>query len=304
MSATDASPPEGGALSVDQAVELIAGPEEERGEVHEIEAAVDDGELTDEGGGDEDFSPPHFWSAEDKAAFAELPLHLQETVAAYEKNRDDAAARVIQEAAEARNFAEAQGAAAAALAEKLDAVLPQAVQAFADRWNGGQVDWAAVAAEVGPEEAAQLQASFAEDAEAVQRLAEVKAAADQQQFDSFVAAEFEKLRVIEPELADGRRGEARRQAVVRFLAESGIEPEQIRHIGALEMSLAYDALRYRLAASAMARPSRGTASRPGLAPAAAQPPRTSQQKRVEASKSRFKQKPTLDNAVAAILAKG
>lgn len=300
MSTSDAASPEHGPLSVDEAVELLAGADESPEAADEAEPSGDFEEHEQEQG---DLDPPHFWSAEDKAAFAELPPHLQARIAAYEKNRDDATARVIQEAAEARNRAAAEAEEIAALNAQLAEALPRAQTAFVQAWGHTEPNWLQMAQTHGQEVAGQMKQRFDHD---VAQMRQLHASAQEGQaraFETYVAAEFEKLKVVEPELADPARGEARLQAVGRFLLESGFDADQIRHAGAQEMAIAYDALRYRQAKAGMSASQRAPAARPGLRPAAAQP-QSSSHRRAESIRSRFAAAPTIDNAVAAILAKG
>lgn len=300
MSTPDTAPPESGPLSVDEAAELLAGhePDAEMAEEAETPEPEDDEEA------DAEIEAPHFWSAEDKAVFAELPAHVRERIATYEKNRDVATARVIQEAAEARNRAADEAEQIGALKAQLSQVLPQAEAAFAAKWGAGEPNWALVAQGRGPEAAALLKAQFDQDAVAMLQVHAVQQQIEAREHARFVQSEFETLKAVQPELADPVRGGERREAVTRFLADQGFDPEQIHYAGALEFAVAYDAMRYRQATSGLARSARAPASRPGVQPAAALPQRSSQYKRAESAKSRFAAKPTLDNAVAAILAKG
>ena len=158
MTATDASAPADGGLSIDEAVEMLTPRRDDDGFDASLaetedgdEAAFDEGDTPDDEEGEGGYDPPHFWSAEDKAAFAELPPHLQETVLAYERNRDTAAARAIQAAAEARNRAEAAASGADEVVSRLDKLLPEAEAAFGQRWPD-DMDWGALADEVGERE--------------------------------------------------------------------------------------------------------------------------------------------------------
>jgi hypothetical protein len=302
MSTPDAPPPESGPLSVDEAVELLAGPQGDPDDADEAEVPPPEAEEEDEP--EAELAAPHFWSAEDKAAFAELPAHLQEKIAAYEKNRDATTARVIQEAAEARNRAAAEEAQLGALKAQLSVALPQAQAAFAARWGAGEPDWLQVAQTHGPEEAGRLKQQFDQDAASVLQIHAAQQQVEARDFSGYVEREFQTLKGLQPELADPVRGAERRHAVTRFLAEEGFPAEQIRYVGARELAVAYDAMRYRQATSGLARSARAPAPRPGVQPAAALPQRSSQYKRAESAKSRFAAKPTIDNAVAAIMAKG
>jgi hypothetical protein len=294
MSEADAAAPDGGALSVDEAVELMTGSVE--AEEPGAEGGEDDAPVAD-------VDPPHFWSAEDKAAFAALPPELQETVLGYERNRDHATARTIQEAAEARNRVEAVASMADQMVERLDKLTAEAEAAFGQRWPG-PVDWAALADEVGAEQAMRLKLQYDQDAEDLQRLSAAKQEAEAAGFQAYVAGEFEKLKTIEPELADPKHGAERRAGVVKFLADNGVPLDQIRHAGALEFALAYDAMRYRQARASYAQGAEPRArGRAGVVPGAA-PTQGASQQRAAGAKARFAHKPSIDNAVAALLARG
>jgi len=301
MSATDATAADETGLSVDEAVELMTG---ERPEDEAFEPDADEGEAeSPEDEGDDPLAPPHFWAAQDKAAFEALPRHLQETVLAYERNRDTAAARTIQEAAEARNLAERAASETGELVARLDKLVPEAEAAFGHRWPG-PIDWSVLAEEVGAEEAARLKLQHDQELEGLQRLNAAKQEAETVAFQNFVVSEFEKLKQIEPDLADPRRGAERRGEVVKFLADNGVPLEQIRHAGAVEFALAYDALRFRQAKASFAHgdptpPRSGRAVQPGAASG-----RSPTQQRQAGAKARFASKPSVDNAVAALLARG
>jgi hypothetical protein len=301
MTNSEALSPERGALSVDEAAELLIGDEDEAPADGAAMEGDPDEEVED---GEEDRADaPHFWSAEDKAAFAELPPHLQARVAAYEKNRDDATARVIQEAAEARNRAAAEAEQAAALNAQLSETLPQVQAAFARAWGNVEPNWLQMAQTHGPQEAVRMRERFAQDLAQVQQLQAMNAQSEARRHEAYVEGEARKLKALEPELADPARGEERRGALARFLLESGFPAEQIRHAGAQELSIAYDALRWRQARAGMAGSQRPAAARAGVKPAAAQT-QSSQSRRAASVKARFASDPSIDNAVAAILAKG
>lgn len=310
MTATDASAPADGGLSIDEAVEMLTPRRDDDGFDASLaetedgdEAAFDEGDTPDDEEGEGGYDPPHFWSAEDKAAFAELPPHLQETVLAYERNRDTAAARAIQAAAEARNRAEAAASGADEVVSRLDKLLPEAEAAFGQRWPD-DMDWGALADEVGAEQAMRMKLQRDTEAEALQRMRSARQEAEAASFQSYIASEFEKLKEIAPDLADPRHGAERRQDVVKFLADNGVPLETIRGAGATEFALAYDALRYRKAKASYAQGARPSSSARLAVQPGAGTGLGSSHRRQAGVKARFAQKPSLDNAVAAILARG
>ena len=70
----------------------------------------------------------------------------------------------------------------------------------------------------------------------------------EQQFDSFVKAEQVKLAEIAPDLTDN----ATLTQVGKFLADAGRTQEELRHASAADLSLAYDAMRWRNSQAALA----------------------------------------------------
>lgn len=302
MSEADAPAPGGEGLSVDEAVERLT-PQTGEGHADPGDAEFEPDGDEPEDGLEDAIAPPHFWSAEDKAAFEALPRHLQETVLDYERNRDTAAARAIQAAAEARNRAEQAASEAEDVASRLDKLLPEAEAAFGQRWPG-PVDWAVLADEVGAEQAMRLKLQHDTEAEALQRMHFAKQEAEARGFQTYVAAEFEKLKTVAPDLADPKTGAERRQDVVKFLTNNGVPADAIRQAGATEFALAYDAMRYRRAQSAYAQGERPTPrAGPGLPPAAGHAQGASHRRQASA-RARFSERPSVDNAIAAIMAKG
>lgn len=300
------------------------------------EVDVQAGEADAEGEQPQPLDPPHFWAADDKAAFEALPRHLQEKVLAYEKNRDTAASTAIQQANEsrkqadqARQAAEQQASALAAKATEVDKLAERASLAFASKWPE-VINWPATlnqliqehGHEAGHTQYLLLKEEHAADVQEMQRLEAAKqdlaeqAAKDakereEAEFKAFVAEEYAKLATVEPELADPKHGAERRQKVAQFLVSMGVSAEQIRHAGAVEYALAYDAMRYRDAKAAAGqaardkRPPSTPAARPQtpqVRPTAAQPAVAPQQRAAAQAQNRFAQKPTMDNAAAAILA--
>jgi hypothetical protein len=320
------------------------GPETEAGDADDaLDTEAEAGEDSQPGEPElSPIDPPHFWSAEDKAAFAELPRHLQEKVATYEKGRVDASNRAVEEAAEARKAAEAarvaaerEAAATAELKGKVDAEIERASQVFASRWSD-DINWANVLTQLteqctaqygpehGPSEATRqfllLKEQHAAETQELQRLQAAKhdlaerEARDAKERDAaarnaFVAREIERLRTIEPELTDPAKGPERYQKLVKFLGDNGLPPEQLQDADAASISIAYRAMKYEESRAAAAKVAAAPAKRPNptpappsLRPSAAQPAAPPAQRAATEARNRFAQKPTTENAIAAILA--
>ena len=247
-----------GALSIDQfaatldaeAAEpaaAVAEEEEEQAEPEleaeeEVEAFADDEEeVVEEEEAEPIPDPPASWSKEDREAWDELTP----------KARD----AVLRRAAEDRKaISEASNKAAGALravqelSQQTQQIAHLAVDAFELKWKEkteGQIPWAQWARQMDPQEYQALRAEY--DADVKQR-DDAKSAAQQQSHiarSAFYAEEGKKLVELAPDLADQKEGPARRQKVATFLTERGIPQEALEMISATELSIAYDAYRYR-----------------------------------------------------------
>lgn len=200
---------------------------------------------------------PRSWNAEAKAKFAKLPRDVQEYVVSRESERDTALSKAQQEAAESRKRVETEVAAIGQYKTVLDKLLPQAQATFENRWK--DVDWNAVVDKFGADEALKLRNQFEKEQEQVQQLQAAQQQAQAVEHRKFVEAEIAKLPTIAPDLADPKEGPKRRADVGKFLMDSGVPAEQLRGISALEMSLAYDAMRYRAAKANLSQPKKPAA---------------------------------------------
>lgn len=189
--------------------------------------------------------PPRFWDAEAKKRFGELPRDLQELVLSKEAERDKATALAMEEAATKRKAADGEASRIAQFNGVLDKLLPQAIETFKSRWEG--VDWNAVIDQRGAEEALKLQGQMRDEQGMVQQLQAAKNQAEQVQYQKFVETEAAKLPELAPDLVDPKLGSQRKAELGKFLLDSGVPAEQLRHISALETSIAYDAMRWRQA---------------------------------------------------------
>lgn len=183
--------------------------------------------------------PPRFWDAEAKARFNELPRDLQELVLAKETERDKVTSKALQDAAEKRKAADGEASKIAQINGVLDKLLPQAVETFKSRWEG--VDWNAVIDQHGADQALKLRNQMEQEQGQLQQLQAAKSQAEQVQFAKFVEAETAKLPELCPDLVDPQKGNERRQELGKYLIQSGVPAESLRHMSALETSIAYKA---------------------------------------------------------------
>lgn len=250
-----------GALSIDQAADLMNAQEEETNQPVETPEAApaetpdteavpaaeggaeaekpDGAETAETGEAETPIDPPQFWNADAKARFRDLPRDLQEVVLSQEASRNAFTSKAAQEATETRKAAEAEKTRFGQLAEQLTTLVPMAEKTFADRW--ANVDWVALTDQVGAEQAQKLKFQHDAEREQLASLKQAQAQTDKATFDEFVKREAAILPTLCPDLTDAKEGPARRQALGQYLVEAGIAPQALSGISAREMSIAWKA---------------------------------------------------------------
>lgn len=314
-----ADAPQGGALSLDEAVALLDRRDAEDegvesfGDEEEFEGAASAPEEADDwaehpSDGDEEaaaedpgevdrLDAPRYWSKDAKARFAELDPDLQAVVLSQEGPREAAAARAKAEADEARQLADA-------LAE----LLPEAAQRFDAQW-GGEPDWAAVAQAHGVEVMTQARTQYEGEKARLEQAAQVATVTRRMSHQAYVAGEFERLKALDPELACPRQGAERRTEITRYLHDKGFASDALMQISAVEMSLARKAMLWDQAqakagtSNSTRRPDR-PATRPLARGAASAGPVDPQFRRAAQAKSRFAKSRSVEDAVALLNAQG
>lgn len=328
MSADNPQPADGGELSIDQAVGLLGAMDEpeKRDDAPADEAESKDTEGEDsqpeetagaetptgeqEDGEEEQeqelpaIEAPRSWNREAKARFAELPRDVQETIVSRESERETALSKAHQDAAEARKKAESETSTFAQYKAVLDQLLPQAAQTFKSRWDG--VDWAKVTETLGADQALKLKFQHDQEREQLQRLEAAQQASIALNQRNFIAAEFEKLKTISPELSDPKEGPTKRSAVGKFLLEQGVPETDLKNISALALSLAYDAMRYREAQKGIVpkKPASQPAKSAAVKPTSARGSVNPQKQAAAAARDRLFRTGSIDDAVAYLNAKG
>lgn len=268
----------------------------------EAEAEADGEELEAEAEPEPIPDPPQSWSKEDREEWANLTPKAREVVLKREADRDKAIAGFAQKTTEAVKAIQA-------LAARTEEISYLAEDAFEKRWQEktkGPIQWAQLARQMEPAEYQALRAEY--ETEKADRDDAAKRATEQSELAhrTFLAEEGQKLTTIEPELADPVKGQERRKATFAHLQERGFPPELFAHISALELSVGYDAMRFResqkAAKAAAAMPRKNVAAptpkpiRPG-AGSDHSPNRTLQGAMTALAKSG-----TVDNAIAALQA--
>ncbi len=279
---------------------VLASPEEARLSVQDAAEALGRGDdtappadaATAEGpDGDQNNTPngpPEGWDDEAAAKFADLPPEVQAQIHAHEDGRNQAASDAVGQVL--------------SLKAEMDGVLPQALDAFAQRWDG--VDWDAWAAK-DPQGALQARLAFEKQHDALQQMSAVHEQAEMLHHHRHVTTETAKLKSLAPDLADPLQGSARKQAVAQFLLDQGAHPHQLSRITAAEAALAYDALRWRQAQARLAaRPRAAAPSSPTVKPTASAPETSPRQRQAQSALQRLAQSGSLEDAVAYLKSRG
>jgi hypothetical protein len=264
-------------------------------------------ETASEGEGEEveaaqpPIEPPHFWSAEAKARFAELPYELQLVVQENEKAGSKAATQRLEEATLAKKAAEAKAEVLASLAERIEAAAEQAEATFANRWAGmDQAAWLKLSRE-NPNQYIQLKAQHDAEMNAVQQARSAKDATSQVEHARWVSEQETLLKTIAPDLTDPVKGPANRGAVAEYLKSQGVAEQALSNVGALEVSIAWKAMQYDKGRTAL-KP-RPAAEKAPIRPAAS-PSQSPQSNALANAETRFKRSGSVEDAVRLLNLKG
>lgn len=244
--------------------------------------------------------PPHFWSADAKARFAELPYELQLVVQENEKAGSKATTQKLEEAALAKKAADAKAEVLASLADRIEAAAQQAETTFASRWQGmGPAAWLKLSRE-NPQQYIQLKAQYEAEHDAVQRAQTAKDAAEQVRRQTWHTEQAEALKTLAPDLVDPVRGQQNREELRTYLIANGVAEQDIANVGALEVTVAWKAMQFdKLQAL---KPTLKSQPKAALRPAAAPPAVPSAQREIQTLKNRFAQTGSREDAVALMLA--
>ena len=244
--------------------------------------------------------PPHFWSAEDKARFGEMPYELQLVVQKNEREGSKATTLKLEEAALAKKAADAKAQALTGLAERIEAAAEQAETTFANRWTGmDQAQWLKLSRD-NPQQYIQLKAQHDAEQDAVQRAQSAKGAAEQVKRDQWRGQQIEALKTLQPELVDPVKGAENLSALGAYLVQQGAAEQDLPNIGALEMTVAWKAMQFD--ALQKLKPTLKSQPKAALRPAAAPPAVPSAQREMQTLTNRFAQTGSREDLVALMLA--
>lgn len=246
---------------------------------------------------------PKSWSAEDREAWALLTPEAQKIVAAREADRDRTVSKALSEKDRATKQASEQAAQAAAhFRAKAEEVMPEALRRLSQL---EAVDLAALNLQ-DPAAAQQIMFERENQRKAIGQLqADIKAA-QQTEYQAHVSRLLEELPAVVPDLMDPEKGPERANEISRFLGGLGIPTEQIQWATAAELSVAYDAMRWRQSQDKARQTVAATrSSTPPTRPVrpAGSAPTTSHQSAVETAKNRLAKTGGVDDAVALLRAR-
>lgn len=247
---------------------------------------------------------PKSWSAEDREAWAALTPEARKIVAAREADRDRTVQQALSQKALATKQANEQAAQAAAeFRAKAEGIMPEALRRVAEL---EAVDLVALN-QRDPHQAQQILFEREQAKKDLETLQADMQSAQRVEYQAHVTKLVEELPSLVPDLVDPEKGTERVNAVGKFLSDMGIPQDQIRWVSATELSLAYDAMRWRQSQD-KARTAVAAATRPTTPPTrpvrpASSAPTPSQQSAVEAARNRLAKTGGIDEAVALLRAR-
>lgn len=234
------------------AAPVEAAPEPEDDQSEAVPTAEDEPGQGAPATGDEEAEPadqeapvidyPRSWAAEDREVFAALPEDARTIILARENQRDSAVSKAQKEASDARRAAATEVSKLTELKPQIEGLIERASKTFADQWSN--IDWVAWAQQ-DPGAAMAGKFQMEQERDELARLGETQKTVNQLEIQKFTEAEAAKLPEVCPDLADPKEGPARRKSVAEFLLKQGITYDQLPNVSAVEMSIAYDAMRFR-----------------------------------------------------------
>lgn len=320
---------ETGALSIEDAVAHLSVEEavDDQPQTPETDAGddVDDPDLTpdaghqetDDGEGDEPgegedpdpeeaddpefpaIEPPKSWDAEHREKFAALPRDVQEYLLARETERDKGVSVQQQRAVEARQAAEREAQAVAALRPQIETLMGQAQKVFQQSWQGMDATAWAQLAQTDPNRYVALKAQHDADVHAIQQLDAARRESEAVEWQAFAQAQTARLPEVAPQIAADQKVMSE---VFDYIAKStpNLTPEDRKWIDADQMLIAWKAMQYDQAKAPQPKPQgkKVITAKPSTAPA---PLKQRQSAQVV---DRFRKTGSIDDAVALLNQRG
>lgn len=297
--------------------EAPSGAEETPSEPVEVNAEGEDAETVE--AAQPSIDAPHFWTAEEKEAFAKLPPELQNVVLKKAKDGEAVVSKAQMTASEAAKAAETARVAAdakvaetTALIARVNEVLPKAEAAARSKWDG--IDWVRWARE-NPGDYTAGKAEYDADMLVIQQLKAVKDDADKKAETDRANAETARrqewanseaaiLAKQIPDLADPAKSKPLTDRIIAYAKAQGYTDQEIGNASAKEWVLAHRAMLADEAKSSLTTPKptpTPTTPKPAVRPGGAQT--RSQATSAEAAKGALAKSGKTDDAVALLLAR-
>jgi hypothetical protein len=245
---------------------------------------------------------PHFWSAEAKARFGELPPDLQLVVLENEKAGSKALTLKLEEAAAIRKEATARAKELSALNARIADAAIKAERAMTDRWAGMTPEaWLRLAHD-DPAKYTKYKAQFDAEQTIVQQAQFAKEDAERVARSQWRDEQVEALKTACPPLVDPVQGTANLGKLSDYLVSQGVAEQDLPSVGALEMTVAWKAMQFDELQKL--KPTLKSQPKSALRPAAAPPAIPSAQREIQTLKNRFAQTSSREDLVALMLAEG
>ena len=288
----------------EEAAEPDANPIPEDDQSSDLEApetASDEGEEQPEPEAPA-IEAPHFWSAEAKARFGELPPDLQLVVLENEKAGSKALTLKLEEAAAIRKEATARAKELSALNARIADAAIKAERAMTDRWAGMTPEaWLRLAHD-DPAKYTKYKAQFDAEQTIVQQAQFAKEDAERVARSQWRDEQVEALKTACPPLVDPVQGTANLGKLSDYLVSQGVAEQDLPSVGALEMTVAWKAMQFDELQKL--KPTLKSQPKAALRPAAAPPAIPSAQREIQTLKNRFAQTSSREDLVALMLAEG
>ncbi len=298
-----------------EAIQNLSGPSEDDDQDTLSPDDADDDDGQDGDADDDDaIQAPHWWDAEAKQAFNDIPntpaardyaRKIQQYVAEAEAKREAVTQRTKAQAAEAHQTAKGHIDAVRGVLATLNGAQPGEIDQFHNDY--GDIDWAKMPrwAQENPAEAGQFFAQYNARRGRVEQLQTARAAAERASNEAFAREQGARLHQIAPELA---RNSDHLRALGEYARGTGLHPEAMKQASADELVILNKARLWdeaqAKAAAATKTPKAPSGAPKTVRPVAAQVSGTHAQRTYAAARDRAFKSRNDDDAVAAILAGG
>lgn len=210
----------------------------------ETDPDADDDEESDEP--ETAIEAPQFLDEKERADFAALPRAAQEMLLKHDKALVADYTRKTQALADDRKAAQAQRTQLEQVVSRFGEVVPE-LEGKVNQWQN--LDWPKLARQLTAEEYNAYRAQAESDVRKLNQVRQQKAQAEQASFQTFIDEQSKLLPDLAtaqgvPELQDPKKRDAVLEPLFKYVKELGYEADEIRHIAAQDMVIAFKAMKY------------------------------------------------------------